>query len=255
MKIHASPIGHSVEYAQLNSIATWLYSSEDDKMPIAFEIIKAFLAQRPLVIETNGHQSSYPSLIHYCLSKPEKFKNETMFTLKLAQLFSRCEMAFTVNLLLCENNQGLNCYDIALKRNLNELANFFEKTIESYNLSNHNQNTPEVLNAFISPNVTLDAFTTKIHEIDPKVFESMLKTKSGIHINCAQAILILQQAYPDKGKSNAIESLLGKDKLKALLETGHSLTSLFSKPIRGPIERKALPTHCPTSPVKITPRS
>lgn len=229
MDIHTSSIGHTIEYVQLNSIENWLFASKDNKMPVAFETMKTFLAERPLVVKANGHEVHFTSFIHYCLSKPAMINKEASFTIKLAQVFSKCEMGFLVDLLLTEDHQGLNCYDVALTKNYKQLAIFFERTIETYNLKHHNQNAPEILNAFINPDISVAAFTTKIKQIDPKVFEATLQTSNGIQMNCAQAILVLQKAYPNESKTNAIEALLGKEKHQTLLNKSHSLSSLFSQ--------------------------
>lgn len=229
MNIHTTPIGHTIEYAQFHNIERWLLTSNKTKMPYAKETMKAFLSEKPFIIKTNSNQVSYKNFIHYCLSNPAMIDQEASFTNKIAKIFSQCDMGFVVDLLLTENKRGLNCYNDALKKDFLQLAAFFEKTIEVYNLKNHNQNVPGVLNAFTNPNISISTFATKIAQINPTVFEATLATKNG-EINCAQAIFIFQLTTPNDNKLNTVKSLLGKEKFESLLNNKNSLLSLFSIP-------------------------
>lgn len=251
MNIHFSPIGHSMAYAQLNSLEHWLFSSDDINMPLDIDTTKDFFAERPLTIQANGHVEIFPTFIHYCLSKPKLAKEESSFTIKLAQIFSHIESSLIVDMLLTQNIHGQNCYDEALNQQYATLACFFETTIESYNLKAHNNNVPDILNAFIDHTVSVEAFQAKIAQVDPTVFEAIVQTNNGIRINCAQAILSLKQIYPNKAKANAITSVIGKEKLAKLLKVNKQLSTsvcqlkLPSKPHTvGNIFSK----HCPTSP-------
>ena len=251
MNIHFSPLGHSIAYAQLNSLEHWLFSFDDSNMPLNIKTVKEFFSESPLTIEANGHVETFPTFIHYCLSKPVLAKKESSFTIKLAQIFSHIEPSLIVDMLLTQNIHGQNCYDEALNQQYVTLASFFEKTIEAYNLKAHNNNVPDILNAFIDHTVSAAAFQAKIAQVDPTVFEAIVQTNNGIRINCAQAILSLKQIYPNKAKANAITSVIGKEKLAKLLNANkqlsisecqlklpsnpHTVGNMFSK-------------HCPTSP-------
>ncbi|MDG2348733.1 MAG: hypothetical protein P8L77_04655 [Gammaproteobacteria bacterium] len=254
MNIHFSPIGHSMAYAQLNSLEHWLFSSDDVNMPLNMNTVKDFLAERPLTIEANGHVETFPTFIHYCLSKPVLAQKESSFTIKLAQIFSHIEPSLIVDMLLTQNNRGQNCYDEALNQHFKALACFFEKTIEAYNLKTHNKSAPEILKALTDDTISIEAFSAKVSQIDPSVFEAIVKTNTGGRINCAQAILYLKQNYPNKAKYQMVESLLGKDKLIKLLQTNPKpLASLlktkekFENRQFGNLFSKT----CPTSPIKL----
>ena len=249
MNIQITPIGHTIEYAQLENIENWLFSSDDNKMPFAFETIKPFLEKKPLIIKKNEYQISYKSFIHYCLSNPAMVEQEALFVTKLAQIFSNYDIKFVVDLLLTEDKRGLNCYNYALKHNFLHIANYFEKIIETYNLKHKNQNIPGILESFADSKISISTFIAKIEALDTKVFEAITNTSNGIQMSCAHAILILHMAYPNDTKLNAIKSLVGKDKFESLFNTKHSTLSIFSN--SQSIKQTKEPFVCPLSPLRL----